>query len=122
MPDGSVLFTEQDAGDGQLVKIDKDDKISVFVQNTNRTIGLAYDTKGPSGRDAVEHPARRGAVSDAHDAGGPSSTDYLSWPKRLVADTKGGMYFTDTLSSRFRPTPPSRTKPGLSTSVRTAKR
>src|SRR5262245_30584984 len=27
MPDGSVLFTEQDAGDGQLVKIDKDDKI-----------------------------------------------------------------------------------------------
>src|ERR1700741_885205 len=46
MPDGSVLFTEQDAGDGQLIKIDKDDKISVFVQNTNRTIGLAYDTKG----------------------------------------------------------------------------
>jgi hypothetical protein len=46
MPDGSVLFTEQDAGDGQLVKIDKDDKVSVFLTNTNRTIGLAYDTKG----------------------------------------------------------------------------
>ena len=46
MPDGSVLFTEQDAGDGQLVKIDKDDKISVFLEKTNRTIGLAYDSKG----------------------------------------------------------------------------
>src|SRR5512143_2432657 len=46
MPDGSLLFTEQDAGDGQLVKIDKDDKVSVFLTNTNRTIGLAYDTKG----------------------------------------------------------------------------
>jgi glucose/arabinose dehydrogenase len=46
MPDGSLLFTEQDAGDGQLIKIDKDDKISTFVTNTNRTIGLAYDTKG----------------------------------------------------------------------------
>src|SRR3954466_10856470 len=46
MPDGSLLFTEQDAGDGQLVKIDKDDKVSVFLENTNRTIGLAYDAKG----------------------------------------------------------------------------
>jgi hypothetical protein len=45
MPDGSLLFTEQDAGDGQLVKIDKDDKVSVFLTNTNRTIGLAYDTR-----------------------------------------------------------------------------
>jgi hypothetical protein len=40
MPDGSLLFTEQDAGDGQLVRIDKDDNISVFITNTNRTIGL----------------------------------------------------------------------------------
>jgi catechol 2,3-dioxygenase-like lactoylglutathione lyase family enzyme len=35
MLDGSVLFTEQDAG-----------SISTFVDNSNRTIGLAYDTKG----------------------------------------------------------------------------
>jgi YD repeat-containing protein len=46
MPDGSLLFTEQDAGDGQLVKIDNDGNVSTFVTNTNRTIGLAYDTKG----------------------------------------------------------------------------
>src|SRR5262245_44309671 len=46
MPDGSLLFTEQDAGDGRLVRIDKDDNISVYAVNTNRTIGLAYDPKG----------------------------------------------------------------------------
>lgn len=46
MPDGSLLFTEQDAGDGRLVKIDKDDNISTYLDNTNRTIGLAYDPKG----------------------------------------------------------------------------
>ena len=34
-------------------------------------------------------------------------------PNDIVADTKGGMYFTDTLNSRFRPTPPSRTKPWI---------
>ena len=44
MPDGSLLFTEQDAGDGLLVKIDKDGNVSTFVTKTNRTIGLAYDT------------------------------------------------------------------------------
>ena len=32
MPDGSLLFTEQDAGDGQLIKIDKDDKIAMLAQ------------------------------------------------------------------------------------------
>jgi len=113
MPDGSVLFTEQDAGDGQLVKIDKDDKISVFVQNTNRTIGLAYDTKGRLvgvqsniPRIEVLSPTRTTLVDQID--GLP-----IVAPNDIVADTKGGMYFTDTLNSRFRPTPPSRTKPWI---------
>jgi len=113
MPDGSVLFTEQDAGDGQLIKIDKDDKISVFVQNTNRTIGLAYDTKGRLvgvqsniPRIEVLSPTRTTLVDQID--GLP-----IVAPNDIVADTKGGMYFTDTLNSRFRPTPPSRTKPWI---------
>ncbi len=113
MPDGSVLFTEQDAGDGQLVKIDKDDKIYVFVENTNRTIGLAYDTKGRLvgvqsniPRIEVLSPTRTTLVDQID--GLP-----IVAPNDIVADTKGGMYFTDTLNSRFRPTPPSRTKPWI---------
>ena len=110
MPDGSVLFTEQDAGDGQLVKIDKDDKISVFLQNTNRTIGLAYDLKGRLvgvqsniPRVAVLAPTRMMLVEQVN--GLP-----LVAPNDLVADKKGGIYFSDPLNSRFRPTPASRTK------------
>ena len=113
MPDGSVLFTEQDAGDGQLVKIDKDDKISAFVQNTNRTIGLAYDPKGRLvgaqshiPRVEVLSPTRTTLVDEFD--GVP-----IVAPNDLVVDTQGGMYFTDTLNSRFRPTPPSRTKPWI---------
>jgi gluconolactonase len=110
MPDGSVLFTEQDAGDGQLVKIDKDDNVSVFLKDTNRTIGLAYDTKGRLigvqsniARVAVLAPTRMTLVEQVN--GLP-----LVAPNDLVADRKGGIYFTDPLNSRFRPTPPSRTK------------
>ena len=110
MPDGSLLFTEQDAGDGQLVKIDKDDKVSVFLTNTNRTIGLAYDTKGRLigvesniPRVAVLSPARSTLVEQVN--GLP-----LIAPNDLVADRKGGIYFSDPLNSRFRPTDPQRTK------------
>jgi gluconolactonase len=113
MPDGSVLFTEQDAGDGQLIKIDKDDKVSTFVTNTNRTIGLAYDTKGRLvgvesniPRIEVLSPTRMTLVEQVD--GLP-----IVAPNDIVADTKGGMYFTDTLNSRFRPTPASRTKPWI---------
>ena len=111
MPDGSLLFTEQDAGDGQLVKIDKDDKVSVFLTNTNRTIGLAYDPKGrligvESNIPRVEVLApKRMALAEQVD-GMP-----LVAPNDIVANKKGGIYFSDPLGSRFRPTPPTRTKP-----------
>ena len=111
MPDGSLLFTEQDAGDGQLVKIDKDDKVTVFLQNTNRTIGLAYDPKGRLigvqsniPRIAVLAPTR---ITIAEQVEGLP----LVAPNDLVADKKGGIYFTDPLGSRFRPTPAARTQP-----------
>src|SRR3954470_2346044 len=93
MPDGSLLFTEQDAGDGQLVKIDKDDKISVFLENTNRTIGLAYDPKGRLiaaesniPRIAVIYPTRT-TLAEQID-GVP-----IVAPNDVAADRKGGVYF-----------------------------
>jgi gluconolactonase len=113
MPDGSLLFTEQDAGDGRLVRIDKDDTISTFVDNTNRTIGLAYDLKGRLigtqsniPRVGVLAPTRMTLAEEFE--GVP-----LVAPNDLVADKKGGIYFTDPLGSRFRPTPVGRTKPLL---------
>ena len=109
MPDGSLLFTEQDAGDGRLVKIDNDDNISVFIDNTNRTIGLAYDPRGRLvgaqsniPRIAVLAPTRQ-TLSEQYE-GVP-----LVAPNDIAADSKGGFYFSDPLGSRFRPTPPGRT-------------
>ena len=113
MPDGSLLFTEQDAGDGRLVKIDKDDTVSVFIDNTNRTIGLAYDPKGRLvgaqsniPRIAVLAPVRQTLVDQYQ--GIP-----LVAPNDIAADSKGGFYFSDPLGSRFRPTPAGRTAPML---------
>ena len=111
MPDGSLLFTEQDAGDGQLVKIDKDDKVSVFVENTNRTIGLAYDTKGRLigaeshiGRIGVLYPTKQTLVDTV------DGLPVVS-PNDVVADAKGGIYFTDPTGGRFGPPPPERKTP-----------
>jgi len=108
MPDGSLLFTEQDAGDGALVKIDKDGNISTYLENTNRTIGLAYDPKGRLigaqsriPRIAVLAPTR---MTLASEYGGQP----LVFPNDLVIDKKGGIYFTDQVNERFRPPPPGR--------------
>jgi gluconolactonase len=105
MPDGSLLFTEQDAGDGALVKIDKDGNVSTYLENTNRTIGLAYDSKGRLigaqsriPRVAVLAPER---ATLAESYGGQP----LVSPTDLVIDRKGGIYFGDQLSTRFRPVP-----------------
>lgn len=111
MPDGSLLFTEQDAGDGRLVRIDKDGNVSTFLDNTNRTIGLAYDAKGRLigtqsriPRVGVLHPVRMTLAEEFE--GVP-----LVFPNDLVVDRKGGIYFTDQLQTRFRPVPAGRTKP-----------
>lgn len=111
MPDGSLLFTEQDAGDGQLVKIDKDDRISVFLDNTNRTIGLAYDPKGRL-IGAQSRIPRIGVLSpNRATLAGEFEGVPLVFPNDLVVDRKGGIYFTDQLQTRFRPVPAGRTKP-----------
>jgi hypothetical protein len=43
-PDGSLIFCEPNAE--RLVKIDKDDNVSVFLEKTGRSIGLAWDSRG----------------------------------------------------------------------------
>lgn len=94
MPDGSLLFTEQNVN--RLVKIDKDDKISTYVDDTKRTVGLGYDPKGrligaaQEGYILVLAPAR--AVLAEQFAG-----QRLSRPNDLVIDRKGGIYFTDPI-------------------------
>jgi gluconolactonase len=108
MADGSVLFTEQDAD--KIIKIDASGTITTFLENTNRTVGLAYDSKGrligTQSRDpkvGVLHPTR--TVLAENFEGQP-----LVRPNDLVIDKKGGIYFSDPIpgANRFREPPPGR--------------
>src|SRR5262247_2468730 len=44
LPDGSLIFTETNAS--RITKIDKDGNTSAFLENTNGSNGLAFDSKG----------------------------------------------------------------------------
>jgi gluconolactonase len=109
MPDGSVLFTEQDAN--KIIRIDPAGTLSTYLENTNRTVGLAYDPKGrlvaAQSRDpkiGILHPTRE-VLADSFE-GQP-----LVRPNDLVIDRKGGIYFSDPIpgpQQRFREPPPGR--------------
>ena len=108
MADGSVLFTEQDAD--KIIKIDPSGTLTTFLENTNRTVGLAYDSKGrligTQSRDpkvGVLHPTRT-VLAESFE-GQP-----LVRPNDLVIDKKGGIYFSDPIpgANRFREPPPGR--------------
>jgi gluconolactonase len=44
LPDGSLIFTETNAS--RITKIDKDNNVSTFLENSNGSNGLAFDAKG----------------------------------------------------------------------------
>ena len=44
LPDGTVAFTE--GGANRITRIDKDGKVSVYLENTNGSNALAFDSKG----------------------------------------------------------------------------
>lgn len=92
-PDGSLLFTETQAS--KITKIDKDGNITTFMENTNQSNGLAYDSKGrlisvQRGKPqiGVLAPAQT-VLADKFEA-----QPFMS-PNDLTVDKKGGVYFTD---------------------------
>ena len=97
LPDGSLIFTETAAN--RLTKIDKDNNISTFLENTNGSNGLAFDSKGrliavqttpKNAQVGVIYPKGAEAViADSYD-GKP-----LARPNDLVVAKNGGVYFTD---------------------------
>ncbi len=97
LPDGSLIFTETQAN--RITRIDKDNNLTTFLENTNGSNGLAFDAKGrlisvqttpgkaligviyPKGQEAT--------LSDNFD-GKPYGR-----PNDLVVDKKGGVYFSE---------------------------
>lgn len=95
LPDGSCAFCEMDAN--TVLKIDQDGKISTYLEDTNRAAGLTYDPKGrlisTQTRDpkiGVLAPTRQ-VLADSFEG------QRLVRPNDLIADKKGGVYFTDPI-------------------------
>jgi gluconolactonase len=97
LPDGSLIFTETNAN--RIIKIDTDNNVSTFLENTNGSNGLAFDAKGrlitvqtTPGQTKIGVVYPKGAESVLADGfeGKP-----FGRPNDLVVDKKGGVYFTE---------------------------
>ena len=92
-PDGTLLFTEQDAN--RISRIGADGRITGYLTNTSGAIGLAFDHLGRliaaqtiTPQIAVLSPTRD-VLADSFD-GIP-----LLRPNDLTVDRRGGIYFSD---------------------------
>jgi len=92
-PDGALLLTEQAAS--IITKIDAQGNRSTFLENTNGCQGLTFDRKGrligvlPATRQIATLMPTRTVLASAFQ-GRP-----FIGPNDLVADRRGGVYFTD---------------------------
>jgi gluconolactonase len=91
-PDGSLLFTETNAS--RIVRIDRDDNVTTFLENTNGSNGLAFDSKGrlisvqtTPGRTRVGVILPKGSEALLADG-------FEGRPNDLVINKNGGAYFT----------------------------
>ena len=101
LPDGSVIFSETTAQ--RTIKIDKDDNVSVFLENTNGSNGMAFDSRGRlfvtlvpfgTGGIAIAYPeAEKRTLVDNYD-GKP-----FGRANDLTVTKNGGVYFTDSANA-----------------------
>lgn len=107
LPDGSLIFTETRAS--RITKIDKDGNTSTFLENTNSSNGLAFDSKGRlisvqtrpgSTKVSVIYPKGSETILTDNVEGKPYSR-----PNDLVVDKKGGVYFTEYWNALGAPPP-----------------
>ena len=106
LPDGSVIFSETTAA--RIIKIDKDDNVSTFLDNTGGANGMFFDKEGRlyvtvlpfgSGNISILYPpAAKKVLVDNYD-GKP-----FGRANDLTVNKNGGVYFTD--SANAMPMPP----------------
>jgi len=95
LPDGSALFTETKAN--RITRIAADGTVSSFLENSNGSNGLAFNSKGElitvqnlKPRVGIVYPAGHEKVFADQYEGKP-----FQRPNDLVLDKRGGVYFTD---------------------------
>ena len=97
MPDGSLIFTETQAN--RITRIAPDGTTSTFLENTNGSNGLAFDSKGRlisvqttpgATKIGVIYPKGSEAVLTDN-----FENKQYGRPNDLVVSTKGAVYFTE---------------------------
>ncbi len=91
LPDGSLIFSNPAAN--QISKIDKDGNVTTFLENTNGSNGLAFDSKGrlittqtAAGQERIGVIYPRGSEA--------TLAEKFGRPNDLVVNKAGGIYFT----------------------------
>jgi gluconolactonase len=92
LPDGSVIFTETNAS--RITKIDKDNNVTTFLENTNGSNALAFDTKGRL--ISVQTTPGRTGVGVIYPKGSETSlaNGFEGRPNDLAVTRSGAVYFT----------------------------
>ena len=91
LPDGSLIFTEP--GANRISKIDKDGNVSVFLENTNSSNGLAFDSKGRL--ISTQTAAGQERIGVVYPKGSEATlAEKFGRPNDLVVNKAGGIYFT----------------------------
>lgn len=92
LPDGSVVFTETNAS--RLTKIDANNNVSTFLENTNGSNGLAFDSKGRL--ISVQTTPGRTRIGVIYPKGSEAllAEGFEGRPNDLVVAKNGGVYFT----------------------------
>ena len=95
LPDGTAIFTETRAN--RITQLKDDRGISIFLQNSNGSNGLAFNPKGElisvqnlKPQVGIIYPEGKERVLSKEFEGKP-----FQRPNDLVLDKKGGIYFTD---------------------------
>jgi gluconolactonase len=107
LPDGSLIFTETPAN--RITRIDGDGRTSTFLENTNGSNGLAFDSQGRlysvqtvKMQVGIIYPKGSEKVLTENYEGKPYAR-----PNDLSVDKKGGVYFSDAgLNPNQNPPPP----------------
>lgn len=91
LPDGSVIFSEPQAN--RISKIDKDGNVSTFLENSNGSNGLAFDSKGRL--ISTQTAAGQERIGVVYPKGAEATlADNIGRPNDLVVNKAGGIYFT----------------------------
>ena len=92
LPDGSVVFAETNAS--RITRIDKDNNVSTFLENTNGSNGLAFDSHGRL--ISVQTTPGRTGVGVIYPKGSEATlaNNFEGRPNDLTVNKKGGAYFT----------------------------